>query len=137
MANTTTSNVSLPKPIDESFLMQDIENWEDAHNNSMDILERCLAGIQTAAVTGVNATSVNTRGNRIVQLQVLSALCIATITGAIRGMPFTMIFQSVGSTGMVDAGAFVLSAALNPAVNAAISFVWDGTNFIEIGRSAN
>jgi hypothetical protein len=52
-------------------------------------------------------------------------------------MPFTMIFQSVGSTGMVDAGAFVLSAALNPAVNAAISLVWDGTNFIEVGRSAN
>ncbi len=137
MSNTTTSNASLPKPIDESFLMQDVENIQSAHNDSMDILERCLAGIQTAAVTGVNATSVNTRGNRIVQLQVLSALCIATITGAIPGMPFTMIFQSVGSTGMVDTGAFVLSAALNPAVNAAISLVWDGTNFIEIGRSAN
>jgi hypothetical protein len=137
MANTTTSNASLPKPIDESFLMQDVENLEDAHNNSMDILERCLAGIQTAAVTGVNASIINTRGNRIVQLQVTSAGCIASITGAIRGMPFTMLFQSVGSIGMSDVGGFILSAALTPAVNAAISFVWDGTNFIEIGRSAN
>ena len=137
MVNTTTSNASLPKPVDESFLMQDMENIQSAHNDAMGIIERCFTGIQAASTTGVNASVVNTNGNRIVMLQVLSAGCISSIAGALKGMPFTMIFQSVGSIGMADTGAFVLSSALNPAVNAALSLVWDGTNFIEIGRSAN
>jgi hypothetical protein len=137
MAYSTTTNAALRKPVDEGIGYSDLENLQVDHAANMDILEKAIAGFQTAATTGVNASVINTNGNRTVAMQLLSAGCIATITGQIKGMPFTLIFQSSGSIGMADAGIFKLSAALAGAVNTSITLVWDGAAFIEVCRSAN
>lgn len=137
MANTTTTNAALQKPIVESQIFQDLVNLQAAHAANMDILEKAIGGFQTAATTGVNASVINTNGNRTVAMQLISAGSIATIIGQIKGMPFTLIFQSSGSIGMADVGIFKLNSALAGAVNTAITLVWDGTNFTEVCRSAN
>jgi hypothetical protein len=137
MANSTTTNLSLQKPVSENRLLEDFDNLKGAHSANMDILEKALCGVQSAATTGINASIINTNGNRIVLMQLLSEGCIASITGMKTGMPFTLIYQSSGSMGMADAAPFYLTAALNGAVNTALTLVWDGSKYLEVGRSAN
>lgn len=137
MANNLSTNLSLQKPIDESILVNDFENLQAANAASLDIIEKALAGVQSAATTGVNASVINTNGNRIVQCQLLSNGCISSITGMITGMPFTLVIQSSGSMGIADVGVFKTAGVFVGAVNSTISLVWDGTHYQELGRSAN
>lgn len=137
MANTLSTNLSLQTPITESIHPQDRLNLQTAHAANMAILEKAIAGVQSAATTGVNASVVNTGGNRVVQLQLLSNGCIASITGMITGMPFTLLFQSVGSMGIADVSPFFLAGAFNATTMDTLTLVWDGTSFWEIARSAN
>lgn len=138
MANTLTSLVSLPKPIDESQIFQDLENLQQAHNTVCDQLEKILCGVQSAAAVGVNAAAVDTGGRPTVLLQNLSAGCIATIFGQILGRPFTLIAQSVGSFGIAEAGVFSgIAGAWQPGTTDSITLVWDGTAFTELCRSNN
>lgn len=137
MANTLSTNLSLQTPVIESITPQDRLNTQSAFSANMAILEKAIAGVQTAATVGVNASVVNTGGNRIVQLQMLSNGCIASITGMITGMPFTLIFQSVGSIGIADAGSFKIAGAFNATLDDCLTLVWDGNNYYEVARSSN
>ena len=138
MANTFTAQASLPKPVDESQIMQDFENLQTACNNAMDILETMVAGSQTAADAGANASVINTGGKRIVFMQNLCAGSISTIIGAVQNVPFTMIWQSAvsGLNGIPDLGIFKINTAFLPTLNSCITLMWDGTNFIEISRTS-
>lgn len=137
MANTLSTNLSLPTPITEAISPSDLVNLSAAHATAMTILEKGVAGVQAAATVGVNASIVNTGGNRTVLMQQTSAGCISSITGMITGMPFVLIWQSCGSIGMADTGVFKLAGALAGSLNLALELVWDGTNYTELSRSAN
>lgn len=137
MANTLTSLSSLPMPIYEAVSPNDLINLLSAHNSAMALLESRLAGIQTAATVGVNASVVDTGGRSLVLLQMLSSGCIATIIGAQIGRSFHLLFQSVGSIGLADAGVFNLAGAFNATLSDVLTLVWDGTNYNEIARSLN
>lgn len=137
MANTLSANLSLQTPIVESITPNDRINVMSAEAANAVIIEKAIAGVQTAAITGVNASIVNVNGNKIVLYQGLSAGCIASITGMITGMPFSLIFQSVGSIGIADVSPYRLNGALNGTLGLVLTLVWDGTNYYEITRSAN
>lgn len=137
MATTLSTNLSLQTVVVESIFPTDAINQRAADSVNMAILEKAIAGVQTAATTGVNASVVNTNGNRIVEMQTLSSGCIASITGMITGMPFCLIWQSVGSTGMADVAPFRLNGALNASLGLVLELVWDGTSYFELSRSAN
>lgn len=137
MANTLTTNLSLQIPVQENITPQDRINLQGAEAANAAILEKAIAGVQSAAVTGVNASVININGNKLVQLQLLSAGCIATIIGQVTGVPFILLFQSIGSMTIVDTGVFKLSAAFTPTVDDTLTLVWDGNNFYEVTRSAN
>lgn len=137
MANTFTTNASLPKPIDEAQIFQDLENLQAAHNTAMDVLEAQFQGIGSVTVSAGNATVLSTAGRRIVYINAISAGSIATITGMLTNVPFTIIAQSGASFGIVDAGVFALSAALLFTADDTLTLVWDGTRYYELGRSVN
>lgn len=137
MATTLSTNLSLQSIVQEGISPNDRINLQGADTANAAILEKAISAVQTAAITGVNASIVNTNGCKIVQLQMLSAGCIASITGMFTGVPFTLFFQSVGSIGMADVSPFRLNGALNGTLGLALTLVWDGTNYIELTRSAN
>jgi hypothetical protein len=137
MGSNLSTNLSLRTPITEGIDRNDSVTLLGDHATNMGILEKAVAGIQAAATTGVNASIINTNGNRTVLVQLLSAGSIASITGAIAGMPFSLVVQSTGSFGMLDTGVFKLNGNFLPNTNAALTLVWDGTNFTELARSTN
>ena len=134
MGETLSTNLSLRTPIPDGIDRNDSVALLGSQAVNVGILERSIAGVQSAVV---NATVINTGGSRIVFCQNLSAGSIASITGMITGMPFTLLFQSTGSCGILDTGVFKLNGNLLPGVNTTLTLVWDGTNYCELGRSAN
>lgn len=137
MGHTLSTNLGLQTRIPAAISPTDLIGLMFDQSVCNPIIEAALAGVQSAATVGVNASVVATGGCRVVQLQLLSAGCIATITGQYTGVPFTLLFQSVGSIGLADAGVFKLNGAFNATLDDTLTLVWDGNNFYEIGRSAN
>lgn len=137
MGFNLSANLSLQTPILSGIERNDAVDIGGAQAVNTAILEKAIAGIQLAATVGVNASVVNTGGNRNVFYQGLSAGCISSITGAIIGVPFNLIFQSVGSIGIADVGVFKLASNFNATLDDVLCLVWDGTNYYEITRSTN
>lgn len=137
MGHTTSTNLGIQTRITSGVSPNDLVGLLSDQAVSNPILEAAISGVQTAATVGVNASIIATGGCRIVQLQMLSAGSIATITGQYTGVPFTLIFQSTASIGIPDSGVFKIAGAFLPTTDDTITLVWDGTNFYEIGRSTN
>ena len=134
MANTLTTNLSLQKPIDEHNLVEDINLLQTAHVANMNLLESTLAG---SVAIGTNASIVATAGKRIVQLYACSAGSISTISGVLTNVPFTLVMMSSGaSLAYLDAASNALLSGDWIPDNAgdSLTLIWDGTNYIEIGR---
>lgn len=134
MATTLTANATLPKPIDESQIMQDLENLQSAHNTAMDNLEKNIAGA-TAAL--VNQANVALDGNRVALLQYSTVMSITTISGCVANMPFTLVAQSGASAGLVDTGNFRLNSSLIFTSDDTITLIWNGNVYYEVCRSVN
>jgi hypothetical protein len=136
MANTLTTNMSLQKPIDEHIISNDFNNLQAAHSANMDILEAMLTGVTTFA--GTNASIINTSGARFTKIYACSAGSISTITGMVANVPFTLMIMSSGaSLALVDGGVKALSANWIPStIYSNLTLVWDGTNYIELARTA-
>jgi len=139
MANTYTTNASLPKPTYVQLIHEDIELLKGAYNTTLDILDNTHAVVDIAT----NATVINTTGARFCKLYDTSvAGSITTIIGALKGVPFTLIGagsnESLANHLLYDVSPYVLSAAFqyNIGMGNNITLVWDGTNYIEIGRAA-
>ena len=93
---------------------------------------------ETSADIATNASIVSTAGAKIVNLYSCSAGSISTITGMLTNIPFMLINRSSGaSLALLDASPFLLNGNVTPSsVGSNITLVWDGTNYIEIGRVA-
>jgi hypothetical protein len=119
MSYTGTTNISLAKAVVQNIIHEDINTLKSNEVRNMDLLDKVLTG---EVVLATNATIVNTQGNRFVKLYMLTTSSIASITGLCTG-----------------AANYKLNANWNPqqVVNtqAAITLVWDGTNFVELGRT--
>lgn len=135
MAVSESTNLSLQTPVNEGIQNQDLETAKAALAANNAILEKTLSG---NVAIGTNPSIVDTAGNRIVKLYSSSAGSIATIAGALTGVPFTLIMQSSGaSLSLLDAGDMLLSAAWTPDTQYDnLTLVWDGSRYIELGRTA-
>ena len=93
---------------------------------------------ETSTDIATNASIVSTAGAKIVNLYSCSAGSISTITGMLTNIPFMLINRSSGaSLALIDASPFLLNGNVTPSsVGSNITLVWDGTNYIEIGRVA-
>jgi len=91
---------------------------------------------ETSADIATNASIVSTAGAKIVNLYSCSAGSISTITGMLTNIPFMLINRSSGaSLALIDASPFLLNGNVTPnSVGSNITLVWDGTNYIELGR---
>ena len=91
---------------------------------------------ETAADIATNASIVSTAGAKIVNLYSCSAGSISTITGMLTNIPFMLVNRSSGaSLALLDASPFLLNGNVTPnSVGSNITLVWDGTNYIELGR---
>ena len=135
MAYTTTTNLSLQKPIDEHNLVEDINILQASHEANMDLLETYIAAGTVAIAT--NPSIVTMVGDRIVKLYACSAGSISTITGMTANVPFTMVMMSSGaSLAYLDAGTNALLSGdwIPDNLGDSLTLVWDGTSYIEIGR---
>ena len=72
MANTTTTNLSLQKPIDEHNMVEDINLLQTANSANMDLLDSYVAAGTIAINT--NPSIVTMVGDRIVNLYACSAV---------------------------------------------------------------
>lgn len=133
MANNLTTNATLPKPIDESRIMEDLENLQTAHNTAMDNVEKMCAG----AVTLDNPANVALAGNVVAFLNYATMMSITTISGCISNRPFTLICLSGASAGLVDVGNFKLASSIILTQDDSIQLVWNGVTYWELGRSVN
>ncbi len=91
---------------------------------------------ETSADIATNASIVSTAGAKIVNLYSCSAGSISTITGMLTNIPFMLINRSSGaSLALLDASPFYFNGNVTPSsVGSNITLVWDGTNYIELGR---
>ena len=91
---------------------------------------------ETSTDIATNASIVSTAGAKIVNLYSCSAGSISTITGMLTNIPFMLINRSSGaSLALIDASPFLLNGNVTPnSVGSNITLVWDGTNYIELGR---
>jgi hypothetical protein len=142
MAQTYTTNASLPKPTDVNVIHDDMDLLKLAHSTAMDVLESLLCGTTTVTCNTSNSNIVATAGKPIVKLQIVSiAGSLTTITGAVAYRPFTLMVisgASCGNQGLDDKAPFKLTAKWFPNdIGNNITLVWDGTSFVEIGRSAS
>jgi len=138
MANETTTNLSLQKPIDEHNMVEDINLLQTAHAANMDLLETYIVAGTVAINT--NPSIVDADGSKIVKLYSCSAGSISTITGMVDEVPFSMVNMSSGaSLAMLNANSvFKLSADWVPTVEySSITLVWNGTQYIELARVTN
>ena len=140
MANTYTTNASLPKPTYVQVIHEDIELLKGAYNTTLDLLDPLYATVNIAT----NATIVNTTGARFVKLYDTSlAGSITTITGAIKGVPFTLIGAgsnaSLANHLLYDVEPYALTANFqyNLGQGQNLTLVWDGARYIEIARSSS
>ena len=93
--------------------------------------------ITTAAATiATNASIVSTAGANIVNLYSCSAGSISTITGMLTNIPFMLVNRSSGaSLALLDTSPLLLNGDVTlSSVGSNITLVWDGTNYIELGR---
>ena len=143
MSYTGTTNISLAKAVVQNLIHEDINTLKSDEVLNMTLLDKVLSGSTDIAT---NATIVNTAGNRFVNLNMITNLSIASITGYIKGCPFTLI-QVAPTTNAsyiglsTGATAFKLAKNWNPVDTTAtvankqsITLVWDGTNFVELCR---
>lgn len=137
MAVNTSANLGLQTIVVEGISPNDRINLQGASVANASILERSMSGIQSAANAGVASSIVNTGGAKVVQLQMIVSSSIASITGMFVGVPFVLVAQSATSMALVDVGAFKLASTWTPTADDTLTLVWDGTNYYEIGRSAN
>jgi len=93
---------------------------------------------ENSVAIATNASIVSTAAAKIVHLYSCSAGSISTITGMLTNVPFMLINRSSGaSLALLDASPFLLNGNVTPSsVGSNITLVWDGTNYIEIGRVA-
>lgn len=134
MAVTTTTNLSLQKPVDEHAIESDVNNLQGAYSSTMDILEGAIGGYAT---TGTNPSVVNVGGKRFVRIYArVSRGSIATITGMLQNVPFTLIMMSSGASwALKNTSPKRLSADWIPSKHkSSITLIWDGTNYIEVSR---
>jgi hypothetical protein len=140
---TTTTNLSLRKPVKEDGISEDHNNLFGEFNTNMDSIDAAItslasvAGRVGAVVINTNPSIVDTAGNRIVNLYASSAGSISTITGALLNVPFTLIMKSNGmSLALLDAGAMKINGNWIPdTADDNLSLVWDGTSYIELSRT--
>ena len=144
-ATELVTNVKLHTLVDDATITG-IANADIASDAA--IVDTKLATISTAgkvsnsALTfsstdiATNASIVSTAGAKIVNLYSCSAGSISTITGMLVNTPFVLINQSSGaSLSLLDASPFLLNSNITPnSVGSNITLVWDGTNYIELGR---
>lgn len=142
MSYTGTTNISLAKAVVQSIIHEDVPTLIGNESRNNDLLDKILSGV---LATATNASIINTQGYRHVQLNMLTTSSIATITGMIKGLPFTLYQLLDGSNasfvGLATANtAFKLSADWNPAqighTKKNITLVWDGDHYVEISRVA-
>ena len=140
MANTYTTNASLPKPTYVQLIHEDIELLKGAYNTALDLLDPLYATVNIAT----NATIINTTGARFCKLYDTSlAGSITTIIGAIKGVPFTLIGAgsnaSLANHLLYDVEPYALTANFqyNLGQGQNITLVWDGARYIEIARSSS
>ena len=91
---------------------------------------------ETSADIATNASIVSTAGAKIVNLYSCSAGSISTITGMLTNIPFMLINRSSGaSLALLDTSPLLLNGDVTlSSVGSNITLVWDGTNYIELGR---
>jgi hypothetical protein len=131
---STTTNLSLETLNVENNITNDFPELVSTVNNNANALETIFASKVTIAT---NPSIVDVAGAKFIELYACSAGSIASITGAISYVPFTMVMRSDGaSLALLDAGTNnVLSANWIPSTDDSnITLVWDGTKYIEIGR---
>lgn len=58
-------------------------------------------------------------------------------TGAVTGQVYVLIGPATNAIQLADSGTAALSAAWEPGANDTLTLVFDGTNFVELARSAN
>ena len=140
MANTYTTNASLPKPTYQCVLDTDVDLLKAAQYNTQNILETLIAGSVNIAT---NATIINTQGAKMVFLYDTSlAGSITTIVGAVKNVPFTLIGAgsnaSLANHLLYDVSPYNLSANFqyNLGMGNNITLVWDGSKYIELSRAA-
>ena len=142
MAYTGTTNISLAKAVVQNIIHNDIDTLKSDEVLNMNLLDKALSGV---LVIATNASIINTQGYRNLQLSMQTTMSIASITGMITGVPFTF-YQAIDASnasfvGLATANtAYLLSADWNPArlghLKKNITLVWDGTNYVEIMRTA-
>jgi hypothetical protein len=135
MGYTSTTNMLLRKTVDTSIIQEDFENLQTDVSSNVDALEAMSTG---STVIGTNASIVNTAGKRFVQLYACSAGSISTITGMLTNVPFTLMMMSSGaSLALVDASPVLIAGNwVGATTKGNITLVWDGTNYVELGRVA-
>jgi len=91
---------------------------------------------ETSADIATNGFNSKHSRAKIVNLYSCSAGSISTITGMLTNIPFMLINRSSGaSLALLDASPFLLNGNVTPSsVGSNITLVWDGTNYIELGR---
>jgi len=91
---------------------------------------------ETSATIATNASIISTAGAKIVNLYCCSAGSITSITGMSENIPFTLVQRGSGASfGLVDSSPFLLNGnAYLTKTGSNITLIWDGTNYIEIGR---
>jgi hypothetical protein len=137
MANNLTERLSLLKPIYEGRGVDDLANMFAALETNMDIVEKVTSGTIDAET---NASIVALNGNRFANIYSCSPGSIATISGALAYVPFTLIMMTSGASfgliGTAD-GAIELSyASWIPGYYETIELIWDGFSFIELMRTS-
>jgi len=84
----------------------------------------------------LNATTPNISNANVLKLTNNTYCSIPTILGARVGQRFTLLSQQASTPSIIDINSFKLNSDWIPAkANDNITLVWDGTNFIEIGRT--
>lgn len=82
-----------------------------------------------------NASLINVSSTSAFNVYYSTYGSIATFIGALIGQQFTLIAQQASFPVILDVGSFKLSANWIPAKQFDnLSLIWDGTQFIEIGR---
>lgn len=84
-----------------------------------------------------NASLINISSTSAFNVYYSTFGSLATFIGALLGQQFTLIAQQASFPVIVDTGAFKLSANWIPQKQYDnLTLLWDGSNFVEIGRTS-
>lgn len=82
-----------------------------------------------------NASLINISNCAAFNIYYSTYASIATLISAAIGQKITLIAQQASTPTILDAGVFLLNGAWTPAKSGDnLTLIWNGTNFIEIGR---